>query len=314
MNVQAWLSAFRLRTLPLAVSGILCGSWVAEKWQNWNLDVLIWATLTAILLQILSNLANDYGDFVKGTDNDNRIGNMRALQSGVISVGAMRNMILFFILLCFISGIRLLWVAFDGVIDFALIAYFIVGVLAILAAVYYTIGKQAYGYSGKGDIAVFMFFGPVSVAGVFLLHTRLFIHAETIIPLVLSSIGIGLLSTAVLNTNNIRDIENDRNSGKFTLPVKWGVQKAKQYHLLLVGLAVLSMSVVAFISFHWLGFITLLTSAIAINQAVTVKKLLPSPAYNNLLKQLSLGTLFIAMSLWFCSAIESFFIWKGLIE
>lgn len=314
MKIKAWLSAFRLRTLPLAVSGILCGSWVAEKWQNWNLSVLLWAMLTAILLQILSNLANDYGDFVKGTDNDKRIGNMRALQSGAISVGAMRSMILLFVGLCLASGIRLLWVAFDGVIDFALLAYFGVGVLAILAAIYYTVGKQAYGYSGKGDIAVFIFFGPVSVAGVFLLHTRLMVETETILPLVLTSLGIGLLSTAVLNTNNIRDIENDKQSGKYTLPVKWGVHKAKQYHLFLVGVGVVCMVVVALISYVWLGLITILASRMALKQSIAIKNLEPSVAYNQLLKLLSLGTLTIALSLWASSAIESFLIWKGLFE
>jgi 1,4-dihydroxy-2-naphthoate octaprenyltransferase len=314
MKIKAWIGAFRLRTLPLAISGILCGSWVAEKWQNWNLSVLLWAMLTAILLQILSNLANDYGDFVKGTDNDKRIGNTRALQSGAISVKDMRNMILFFIILCLISGIRLLWVAFDGVIDFALLAYFGVGVLAILAAIYYTVGKQAYGYSGKGDIAVFLFFGPISVAGVFLLHTRLMVETETILPLVLTSLGIGLLSAAVLNTNNIRDIENDKQSGKYTLPVKWGVHKAKQYHLFLVGVGVICMVVTALLSNVWLGFITILAATLALKQSIAVKNLAPSAAYNQLLKQLSLGTLAIALSLWASSAIESFFVWKGLFE
>jgi 1,4-dihydroxy-2-naphthoate octaprenyltransferase len=313
MNIKAWIGAFRLRTLPLAISGILCGSVMAEIWQNWNITILIWAMLTAILLQILSNIANDYGDFVKGTDNDKRVGNTRALQSGAISIQSMRVMIGIFIALSLGAGIRLLWLAFDGIVNLRFILYLLVGLSAILAAVYYTVGKSAYGYSGKGDIAVFVFFGPVAVAGVFLLHTSLYIHDRSILPLALASAGIGLLSTAVLNTNNIRDIENDKLSGKFTLAVKWGEAKAKRYHLLLITTAITCMYACAFISFGWLAIITILCSIPVWQQGLMVLKLAPSAAYNALLKKLSVGTLLISLSIWISSIVQSFSIWMGLI-
>jgi 1,4-dihydroxy-2-naphthoate octaprenyltransferase len=303
--LKHWLSAFRLRTLPLAISGIICGSMVAEHLQNYNAGIMIWAIITAVFLQILSNLANDYGDFVKGTDNENRIGNKRAMQSGVITKSAMQKMIGVFVLLSLLSGIRLLYIAFPSGVSLSFIAFFIIGLLAILAAIYYTVGKHAYGYSGKGDIAVFIFFGIVSVLGVYLLHTQMDFHLDEDGFAFLPAIAIGMLSTAVLNTNNIRDIENDKSSGKITLAVKWGIQHTKQYHVFLVIGGVATMCTYTLISYGWIGFIPLVASIPILKQMRDVVKNEPGPLYNQYLKNLSLGVLLLTFSLMLCNLYES---------
>lgn len=232
--MKHWLQAFRLRTLPLAVSSILVGSSLATNW-GWVTDfvsyfrpvVLVLALLTAILLQILSNLANDLGDHQHGTDNANRVGPQRAVQSGAISPAAMKRAMMVCALLAFTSGCTLITVAL-GFTSKSLF-FLILGMLAIGAAVKYTFGRKPYGYSGLGDISVFLFFGVVGVCGTFYLHTR---HFE---PMVfLPAVALGLLSAGVLNVNNMRDIVNDAASGKRTLVVRMGSAKARLYHTALV--------------------------------------------------------------------------------
>jgi len=236
--MKHWLHAFRLRTLPLAVSSILVGSAMATNW-GWvscfvDLSrpvVLVLALFTAILLQILSNLANDLGDHQHGTDNADRLGPQRAVQSGAISPTAMRGAMIICGSLAFVSGCALITVA----IGFSLttLAFLVLGLAAIGAAVKYTFGGNPYGYAGLGDISVFIFFGIVGVCGTFYLHTRHF-EPMTLVP----AIGFGLLSVGVLNVNNMRDITNDAASGKHTLVVRMGGPRAKRYHafLLLGGL------------------------------------------------------------------------------
>ncbi|MFN3446695.1 MAG: 1,4-dihydroxy-2-naphthoate octaprenyltransferase, partial [Bacteroidia bacterium] len=172
-NLKTWISAMRLRTLPLAVSGILMGSALSDlSGVESHKLITILALLTAIFLQILSNLANDYGDFTKGTDNEKRVGNMRALQSGNITPKAMLRMIVVFVVLSLISGISLLYVAANGNINYSFLLFFMLGIAAIAAAIKYTVGKSAYGYSGLGDVFVFVFFGLVAVLGVYILHNH----------------------------------------------------------------------------------------------------------------------------------------------
>ncbi|MFT5877998.1 MAG: 1,4-dihydroxy-2-naphthoate octaprenyltransferase, partial [Dokdonia sp.] len=188
-NLKAWLDAFRLRTLPLALGGIILGSFLSASANAHNWSITFMSVLTATLLQVLSNLANDYGDFTKGTDNDARVGPKRALQSGIIKQSQMKRALYLFSLLCLISGIILLWISFgtDKLI-YALI-FLVIGLLAIWAAIKYTVGKSAYGYQGLGDIFVFLFFGWVSVVGVY------FLQVQTIdIEMFLPASAIGLLS------------------------------------------------------------------------------------------------------------------------
>lgn len=238
----------RLRTLPLSFSVILLGSALAHLLQvsdsnlklfgNYDWNILILTLTTTLLLQILSNLANDYGDSKKGADNENRIGPERAIQSGIISHSAMLNGIIITAVLSLITGIWLLLVAFDYSVNWTFISFIVLGLSAIAAAVKYTVGKRAYGYSGLGDLFVFLFFGLVGVAGTFYLHTSLF-GWITLLP----GITMGLFSVAVLNLNNMRDRENDQLVGKNTLVVKMGFKKSKIYHYLLFIVAYLAFPI-----------------------------------------------------------------------
>lgn len=216
----------RLRTLPLASAGVILGSFLAwDNGFNWLRFALLLST--ALLLQILSNLANDYGDFVKGTDNSNRTGEKRMVASGEISSTSMRNAILLFALLAFGCGSALLLQL--NLTTEVLWFFYALGILCILAAITYTVGKRAYGYSGFGDIAVFVFFGLVSVSGTHYLLTTQF-DACVLLP----AASIGCLAAGVLNLNNMRDHINDKNSGKLTIVVKMGWKNAKIYHTFLL--------------------------------------------------------------------------------
>ncbi len=296
-NLKTWISAMRLRTLPLAVSGILMGSALSDlSGVESHKLITILALLTAIFLQILSNLANDYGDFTKGTDNEKRVGNMRALQSGNITPKAMLRMIIVFVVLSLISGISLLYVAANGNINYSFLLFFMLGIAAIAAAIKYTVGKSAYGYSGLGDVFVFVFFGLVAVLGVYILHNHFTWRWPVDKWMILPATTIGLLSTAVLNTNNIRDIENDRASGKNTIVVKMGVQKARLYHwFLILGALVVLVIFIQVNLLHWIQYLSVLAFIPIIKQAITVQQLEPSPKYNALLKQLSLSTLLLVV-------------------
>jgi 1,4-dihydroxy-2-naphthoate octaprenyltransferase len=291
-NIKTWISALRLRTIPLAASAILTGAALAEFHYSANFTVALLCFTTAVALQMLSNLANDYGDFVKGTDNDQRLGNTRALQSGNITVEQMRVAIILFVVLSLASGISLLYKATNGEFNTTFLLFFAVGIAAIAAAIKYTVGKNAYGYSGLGDIAVFIFFGPVAVIGTFLLCNGIDFMWPKDAVVLLPAAGIGLLSAGVLNTNNIRDIENDRASGKYTIPVKIGLHKARVYHTILIVSALLCFFIYSIVyEFHWIKLFQLPASFLIIITLMGVRKNEPSPAYNQYLKKLSLGTL-----------------------
>ncbi len=228
-NIKAWVVSLRLRTLPLALSTILMGSIVAAWDGAFRAEVLLWAALTTLFLQILSNMANDYGDALSGADNETRVGPQRMIQSGAISLGQMKKAIIILVTLALISGLTLLAKAFDT--DYwKLLAFFLLGLAAIAAAIRYTAGKNPYGYRGLGDIYVFLFFGIVGVAGSYFLHTNTW-QWEVLLP----ASSIGLFSTGVLNLNNIRDIESDRKSGKITMVVRMGRNKALWYHAALLA-------------------------------------------------------------------------------
>lgn len=234
MVIKSWVKAFRLRTLPLALSSIFMGIIISDIHLALNWNVGLMAIITTLFLQILSNLANDYGDGMKGTDNTNRLGPVRAIQSGDISPKQMKWAIVVFSILSLISGIYLIILSNISWIEF--VVFLILGIAAILSAIYYTIGKRAYGYYGLGDLFVFIFFGLVAVIGTFYLNAA-YLSLDIIFP----AISIGLFSTAVLNLNNIRDIKNDKKSGKNSLAVKLGVNKAKLYQTLLINMAFFSM-------------------------------------------------------------------------
>lgn len=231
-SFKSWLKAARLRTLPLSLSGIILGSSLAFSQGSFNLVIFILAILTTIGFQVISNFANDYGDGVKGTDNENRIGPKRTIQSGEISPADM-------LLVIKITGVITLGIAFGLIyasfgIDNLLYSLFfmVLGIASILAAIKYTMGKNPYGYSGFGDVFVFIFFGIVSVCGSYFLYTHL-LDLNIFLP----AFSVGLLSTGVLNLNNMRDYESDKKSNKNTLVVKIGMEFAKYYHYYLIGAA-----------------------------------------------------------------------------
>lgn len=234
-SLRIWLDAARPKTLPLALVSILTGSVLAYSTHQFSPLVALLAFLTATLLQILSNLANDYGDAVKGTDNENRLGPVRAIQSGAVTQQDMKRAMVINIVLTMVSGLVLVMYALESLQS--ILAFIGLGVLAIIAAIAYTVGNKPYGYVGLGDISVFIFFGLLGVAGTYFLHTGI-VAPQLILP----AVGCGLLAVAVLNINNMRDIENDEVCGKRTVAVRLGQKRAKQYHFILLAGAVLAFT------------------------------------------------------------------------
>ena len=227
-SFKSWVKAYRLRTLPLALSVILTGSFLAIQDGTYNGWVIGFSLLTTLFLQILSNLANDYGDSMKGTDNYERVGPQRTVQSGEISHESMKRAIMAFASLSLLSGVVLLYFSFGDDFKMALL-FLVLGVAAIWAAVKYTVGDNAYGYSGFGDLFVFVFFGLVGVTGSYYLNTQM-LNFSVLLP----ASAMGLFSTGVLNLNNMRDIDNDINCGKHTLASRLGIVEAKKYHMILI--------------------------------------------------------------------------------
>lgn len=233
-TMKLWISSMRLRTLPLSISGIIVASFLAATKGFFKWDIFVFAILTTISFQILSNLANDYGDGIKGTDNNDRIGPQRAIQSGGISPKQMLIAIRISILISVIFAFTLIFLSF-GKEHFLLTSiFFILGIASIVAAIRYTVGSNAYGYNGLGDIFVFLFFGLVSVIGCYVLYAKQ-IHNVVYLP----ACVIGLLSVGVLNLNNMRDLVSDTKSNKITLAVKLGAKNAKTYHLILIVSAII---------------------------------------------------------------------------
>lgn len=259
-KTQAWLDSLRPKTLPLALASIVTGSAIAGWQSSFKPGVALLALLTAALLQILSNLANDYGDAVKGSDTDTRIGPLRGIQTGAISLTELRNALIVTVLLTIVSGISLVALACEKPVD--IVVFLVLGLMAILAAITYTVGNRPYGYIGLGDISVLIFFGWLSVAGSYVLQTG---HFDSIV--MLPATACGLLATAVLNINNLRDIDNDRLSGKNTLAVRLGAQKARHYHMLLLMAAPLCLGLFALIYLQSLaGWLFILSLPLLVKQ------------------------------------------------
>ncbi|MDO9593426.1 MAG: 1,4-dihydroxy-2-naphthoate polyprenyltransferase [Lutibacter sp.] len=250
---KVYVKAARLRTLPLSVSGIIVGSFLAASHGSFNWLICALALLTTVGFQIISNFANDYGDGVKGTDNDDRIGPKRAIQSGEISPEQLLRTIKITSAVTLVIAILLIYIAF-GKDDFVnLLVFFVLGIASIAAAVKYTVGNKAYGYSGFGDFFVFLFFGLLSVCGSYYLFTK-----QLDFTIFMPAFSIGFLSIGVLNLNNMRDSVSDAKSGKNTIVVKIGVEFAKYYHYYLLIASFLFATAYSFIyykSWHQLIFL-----------------------------------------------------------
>lgn len=233
--LQLWLGAVRPRTLLLAAASITLGLLLAAARGQFNWVTAALTLLTATLLQILSNLANDYGDTLHGADSASRAGPTRAVQSGRVTLQAMRRATLLSALLAALSGLLLVRLALGPAGLYWIVGFLLLGAAAIWSALAYTATARPYGYAGLGDVMVFVFFGPVAVAGSF------FLQLHQLDPAVLlPGVASGLLAVGVLNVNNLRDLAGDRLAGKLTLPVRIGARAARAYHSLLLAAAVVA--------------------------------------------------------------------------
>ncbi len=298
-KTHAWIEAARLRTLPLSLSGILVGLSLSSSLTLWT---TIGCLFTTIFFQVLSNFANDLGDALKGTDNEDRLGPARTVQTGSISPSQMRNAVILMAILGFISAGVLIYTAPAIQTQSGVYTYILLAIACILAAITYTLGKKAYGYYGLGDVMVFLFFGGVAVIGTRHLFTPLFSIEE-----VLGAISVGGWSTMVLNLNNMRDIANDARSGKNTLVVKLGSKKALVYHSLLVWIScgawmllqlkqIIDQSTFVYI---W----NLLPLALFFMHLKRVQKMTNPKAFDPELKKVALSTFITAI----CAFVVSFF-------
>ena len=230
-KIKAALSSMRLRTLPLSLAGVLLGCKLAlVRWQVSGWVVLL-VCLTTICLQILSNLSNELGDVLRGTDTDERQGPAYGLNSGEMSVADMKRLIAVFVLLCCIFGAAMIWVSFGTLLAWKPAALLLLGTGAIWAAMKYTLGRNPYGYRGLGDIFVFIFFGLVSVLGAYFVCAHRIDRWELVLP----AAGIGFFSVGVLNINNIRDMRTDA-VNRVTMALRLGLKGARIYQTVLIGL------------------------------------------------------------------------------
>tara|TARA_R110002126_G_scaffold84864_3_gene205931 strand:+ start:2309 stop:3271 length:963 start_codon:yes stop_codon:yes gene_type:complete len=303
--MKHWIEAARLRTLPLSISGIIVGSIYALAHPtdeiltptdvfNWN--IFCFALLTTLGLQILSNFANDYGDGIKGTDNEDRVGPKRAIQSGVITPAAMKKAIVITSILTLSSAVALIYYAFTDTNIFYSLFFLVLGILAIFSAIRYTVGNTAYGYRGYGDLFVFIFFGLVSTLGVNFLFSK-----EIDALLVLPAIAIGLLSVGVLNLNNMRDEESDKKVGKNTIVVKIGGANAKKYHYFIIITAMVLVVLFSILSNYRIDqYLYLIAFIPLVKHLSTVYKNQDARALDPELKKLALSTFFLSILLSIC--------------
>jgi len=290
MNIKRYLKSFRLRTLPLSASGIIMGSFLSMSYGIFDITIFIFALLTTNSLQILSDLANEYGDAQKGTDNNKRIGPKRGLQAGEITKRELINLIYIFIVLSIILGIILIFVSFNNLMNTSSIIMLTFGAASIFAAMKYTVGKNAYGYKGLGDLFVLIFFGLLATMGSFFIMSSQ-IEMEVLLP----ALSIGLFSMGVLNMNNMRDIENDKICGKITIPVKIGEKNGKIYQTLIISIGILCTIIFSIIrnSNIW-GYLFLITTPIFIIHLINVWKF-HGREYDSQLKVVSIATFIFAI-------------------
>lgn len=256
MKLKASIKSMRLRTLPLSLAGVILGVTLAAD----KTDVSPWTAalifLTTVCLQILTNLSNELGDTISGTDSADRQGPKYALGSGDMTIGDIKKLILMFIGLCVISGLAMIQVSFGSLFKTESICLEALGAAAIVGAMKYTLGKNPYGYRGLGDVFVFIFFGLVSVLGGY------YVAARELPPLImlLPASAIGCFSVGVLNVNNIRDMKTDA-VNRVTVAIKLGMKGARIYQTILVtlgwALILVFCAVYDFAPGHYIFIITL---------------------------------------------------------
>jgi 1,4-dihydroxy-2-naphthoate octaprenyltransferase len=293
--LKYYIESFRPRTLPLALANTITGSALAFADGGFRWPVFVLAAVTTLLLQILSNMANDYGDFKNGKDTADRIGPRRMVQSGMISPKAMLRAIVLVVILAVVSGSWLVVEGFRGIeVSSSLpgmLVFGILGLAAIAAAIKYTVGKNPYGYKAMGDVFVFIFFGLIGVLGTYFLHTGI-LRWSLLFP----AAAIGMLSVGVLNLNNLRDYEQDKSTGKRTMVVMLGLPKARKYHILLLMGAFILVSIYTLLEYQcawqwifWASFPQVFRNIKVVQSFKDHKQLFPE------LKQLSMASLFFAL-------------------
>ena len=287
-KVKSWLKAMRFRTLPLALSATITGVGAAalDTAIDWTLAGL--TALCTILLQINSNLANDYGDTQQGADNDSRVGPARQVQSGAISMAAMKRGVQVFSFLSLLSGVLLLLLANIGWVP--RLVLFVAGLAAIYASIKYTAGSNPYGYRGLGDVSVMVFFGVIGVAGAHFLQVGSW-HWYMLLP----AVAIGALSAGVLNLNNMRDRDGDQKAGKITLAIRLGIRGAKVYQLSLIIGAIFLFTLYGWLRFTSLGQWLFLIAVPLLTLHVYKVLSLSYRQYDPLLKQLALTTFLLSV-------------------
>jgi 1,4-dihydroxy-2-naphthoate octaprenyltransferase len=290
-DMKHWIQAARLRTLPLSISGILVGSAYAYYQHKFEWIIFILALLTTLSFQILSNFANDYGDGIKGTD-DNRIGEKRLVASGEITSAQMKKAIIINGIIAFVLAVALIYFAFGQENFVYSVTFLVLGIASIVAAIKYTVGNNAYGYSGFGDVFVFVFFGLLAVVG------SNFLYSKSIdVKLFLPAIAIGMLSTAVLNLNNMRDIENDKVSNKNTLVVKRGLNWAKNYHHFLIITPFFCLFIFS-IGVNTRIFLSFFIFIFFLKHLEKVRKSEKHEDFDPELKKVALGTFVLSIIIW----------------
>ena len=301
MDVKSYIKAARLRTLPLSISGIILGSYLGNEFVNsllehtirtsiWESSIFWLAIFTTVGFQVLSNYANDYGDGIKGSDK-NRTGEARMVSSGAITPRQMKTAMISTTTITLLIALLLIYVAFGSENFGYSILFFGLGIASIAAAIKYTVGNSAYGYSGFGDIFVFLFFGLLSVVGSYFLYTKM-INFEIFLP----AFSIGLLSTAVLNLNNLRDREQDKTNNKNTLVVKLGAVRAKKYHYFLIIGALITALIYTVLNFSSIyEFVFLVAFIPLVKNMITVSRNNTPAELDGELKKVALSTFLFAI-------------------
>ena len=288
-KLKMWWETARPKTLPLALASIFTGS-ALGYWANpqgFNGLVMALCLLTTILLQVLSNFANDYGDHQKGSDTEERIGPLRGIQKGEISAKELKWGLILMVVASFLSGSFLIGIAYENLSD--LLAFAGLGILAIVAAITYTVGAKPYGYMGLGDLSVLVFFGLLGVGGTYYLQTHS-IDSHIILP----AIGSGLLASAVLNINNLRDIEQDAKAGKNTLAVRLGAYKGRVYHCILLSVAALCyLAFAVATAISWTNYLFVLAMPLLAKHAIFVYRSQQPSELRPMLAQMSMISLLI---------------------
>ena len=301
MDVKSYIKAARLRTLPLSISGIILGSYLGNEFVNsllehtirtsiWESSIFWLAIFTTVGFQVLSNYANDYGDGIKGSDK-NRTGEARMVSSGAITPKQMKTAMIITTIITLLIALLLIYVAFGSESFGYSILFFGLGIASVAAAIKYTVGNSAYGYSGFGDIFVFLFFGLLSVVGSYFLYTKM-INFEIFLP----AFSVGLLSTAVLNLNNLRDREQDKTNNKNTLVVKLGAVRAKKYHYFLITGALITAIIYTVLNFSSIyEFMFLVAFIPLVKNMITVSRNKTPAELDGELKKVALSTFLFAI-------------------